>query len=219
MRLFLVSMAILVASAARAQATRLKAVPPAAVVLTGSSNVTDWRCRATALEAEMVVDARADHINAVIDRIEDGSIGVWMANPSAGRFPQPRFTLRIPVSAFRCGNRVMESDLQAALNAERHPHAEFVFRELRGAIGHDIDAGVYHATIAGDLSLAGATRRIELQLSAQRLSRSTFRFRASLPLRMTSFGITPPSALFGAIRARDGLTVSFDLTLQVAGRI
>jgi hypothetical protein len=33
---------------------------------------------------------------------------------------------------------------------------------------------------------------------------------------MTDFGVTPPTALFGAIRARDGLTVSFDLTLEMA---
>ena len=55
-----------------------------------------------------------------------------------------------------------------------------------------------------------------MQISAQRVSRTTFRVRAELPLRMTDFGIKPPSALFGAIRAKNSLTVRFDLTLNVA---
>jgi polyisoprenoid-binding protein YceI len=105
--------------------------------------------------------------------------------------------------------------MREALKADRHPNVAFTFRELRGGVQHDLDSGLYHATIAGDLTLAGVTRRIDLDLSAQRISRTSFRVRAVLPLRMTDFGITPPSALFGAIRARNSLTVRFDLTLNV----
>lgn len=200
-----------------AEATRLTAANSSSVVLEGSSNVTDWRCRGTSINAEMVVATSANHINEVIDRIEDGNIGVWMANPERGRFPTPAFDLNIPVTTFRCGNRVMESDMQRALKADRHPNVEFSFRELRGGVHHDLDVGLYRATITGDLTLAGVTRTIEVVASAERLTRSTFRIRAILPLLMTDFGITPPSALFGAIRARNNLTVRFDLTLVIAG--
>ena len=110
----------------------------------------------------------------------------------------------------------MESDMREALKADRHPQVAFTFRQLRGGVQHDLDSGLYHATIAGDLTLAGVTRTIDLQISAQRVSRTTFRVRAELPLRMTDFGIKPPSALFGAIRAKNSLTVRFDLTLNVA---
>ena len=200
-----------------AEATRLTAGNGSSVVLEGSSNVTDWRCRGTSIDARMVIATSPDHINEVIDRIEDGNVGVWMANPERGRFPAPAFDLSIPVATFRCGNRVMESDMQRALKADRHPKVEFSFRELRGGVHHDLDEGLYRASIAGDLTLAGVTRTIEVVVSAERLTPSTFRIRAVLPLLMTDFGITPPSALFGAIRARNGLTVRFDLTLVIAG--
>jgi hypothetical protein len=199
-----------------AEATRLVASTASTLMLEGSSNVTGWRCRGASIDAEMVIGTTADHINQVIDRIEDGNIGVWMANPSRGRFPTPSFDLNIPVKEFRCGNRVMESDMSRALKADRHPNVEFSFRELRGGVRHDLDTGLYHATVVGDLTLAGVTRRIEVTVSAQRLSRSAFRIRAVLPLRMTDFEVTPPSAPFGAIRARDNLTVRFDLTLRIA---
>ncbi|MFL6247634.1 MAG: YceI family protein [Thermoanaerobaculia bacterium] len=196
-------------------AVLLTASPSSEVVLDGSSNVADWRCRGTTIDAEMTVATSAAHLNEVIDRVEDGNIGVWMATPAMGRFPTPDFDLNIPVTTFRCGNRVMENDMRNALKADRHPQVAFTFRELRGGVQHDLDTGLYHATIAGDLTLAGVTRRIDLNVSAQRLSRTSFRVRAALPLRMTDFGITPPSALFGAIRARNSLTVRFDLTLNV----
>lgn len=198
-----------------AEQTRLGAGPSSAVVLDGSSNVAAWQCRGSSMDARVLVATSPTHLNAVIDRIEDGNVGAWMAAPESGRFPLPEFTLRIPVSAFRCGNRAMESDMRRALKAQDHPSIEFALRELRGGIRHDIDAGTYAARIAGDLSLAGVTRRLEISVSAVRLSPTQFRLRAALPLRMTEFGVKPPTALFGAIRARDDLTVRFDLLLEI----
>jgi hypothetical protein len=207
---------LLAAAVRAAEATRLTAGAASAVVLEGSSNVTDWRCSGTSIDARMVVATSPDHINEVIDRIEDGNIGVWMSNPSQGSFPAPEFDLTIPVKTFRCGNRIMEGDMRKALKADAHPAVQFSFRELRGGIQHDLDTGLYRAAISGDLTLAGVTRKIDLTVSAQRLSRTSFRIRAVLPLRMTDFAVTPPTALFGAIRARDSLTVHFDLTLEIA---
>ena len=210
-----IAMLLVAPAVLAAGATQLTAGSSSVVVLEGSSNVTSWQCRGTSIEALMLVATSAEHINEVIDRIEDGNIGVWMANPSRGHFPEPRFELAIPVTTFRCGNRVMESDMRRALKSSAHPSVRFSFRTMRGGIRHDIDSGLYHAEITGDLTLAGVTRTIDLTVSAQRLSRKAFRIRADLPLRMTDFNVTPPTALFGAIRARDTLTVRFDLTLEV----
>ena len=173
--------ALVAMSAQAAEGTRLTASTASAVVLDGSSNLAAWRCRGTSVDALMVIAAPPDDLDAVED-----------------------FRLRIPVSAFYCGNPIMESDLRRALKAQQHPMIEFSF--VRG-IGD---------RIAGDLTLAGVTRRIELTVSAERLSPTRFRICAELPLRMTDFAIKPPTALFGAIRARDRLTVSFDLILEIA---
>lgn len=218
MRSLVLTSLFFLASVAGGDTTRLTAGSGSVVVLKGSSNVAAWQCRGKAIDALMVVATSPAHINEVIDRIQNGDIGPWMTDPSRGRFATPDFVLRVPVATFRCGNRVMEKDLRRALKATPHPNVEFSFRELRGAIRHDIDTGLFHAVITGDLSLAGETRTIELTVSAERLSSSRFRFRAELPLRMTDFGITPPTALFGAVKARDELKVRFDLTLEVAGR-
>ena len=100
-----------------------------------------------------------------------------------------------------------------ALRAENYPVIEFRFEELVGGVNHDIDRSSYKARIAGVLTLAGVTRNVTLEIEAQRVSRDRFRFRARLPLRMTDFRITPPTALFGMVKAKDDLVVQFDLIL------
>lgn len=218
MRPLLLAVQLMTSVVTAADVTQFAAAQGSAVVLEGSSNVTNWRCTGTSIDAHATVATSATHLNEVIDRIEDGNIGVWMSDPSKGRFPLPEFDLTIPVTTFRCGNRVMESDMRRALKADNYPNVRFIFRALRGGIQHDLDNDLYRAAISGDLTLAGATRTIALTASAERLSRTTFRIRATLPLQMTDFGVTPPTALFGAIKARNALTVTFDLTLVMVGK-
>lgn len=196
------------------EATSLFAAPASQLVLEGWSNVAPWRCKGTALDGRMDVAAPLARINHLIDRIEDGNIVPLIANPASATFPQPAFHLSVPVSGFRCGNARMERDLSGALKAAQYPSIEFRFTGLAGGIHHDIDGSTYNANITGVLSLAGASRNIRLDVEAQRLAPDRFRLRARLPLRMTDFRITPPTALFGAIKARDELAVRFDLVLQ-----
>lgn len=208
---------LLAAPAIGEENTILFASPASQLVLEGSSNVAPWRCKGTTLEGRMDVATPLARINHLIDRIEDGNIVPLIANPATARFPQPAFRLRVPVTALRCGNAKMERDLVRSLRGDEFPSIDFRFTELVGSVNHDIDGRSYHAKIAGVLSLAGASRTIRLDVEAQRIAPNAFRLRARLPMKMTDFRITPPTALFGAIKARDDLAVRFDLVLQTGG--
>lgn len=181
------------------------------LTLQGSSNVKDWRCSGTTLDGRMEVAAPLAQINNIIDRIEDGDVA--RLDPRAASFPQPRFDLEVPVTSLRCGNRQMERDMYRALRSEANPVIEFRFDGLVGGVEHDIDAKNYRATVAGELSLAGTSRKVRVPVVAERVTRDRFRLRARLALRMTDFGVTPPTALFGMVKARDDLVVTFDLYL------
>lgn len=182
------------------------------LTLHGSSNVKDWRCSGTTLDGRMEVAAPLTQINHIIDRIEDGDVA--RLDPRAASFPQPTFDLEVPVASLRCGNRQMERDMYRALRSEANPVIEFRFSGLVSGVEHDIDARNYRTTIAGDLSLAGTSRKVRIPVVAERVARDRFRLRARLPLRMTDFGVTPPTALFGMVKAKDDLVVTFDLYLQ-----
>ena len=109
----------------------------------------------------------------------------------------------------------MERDLVAALNAIRFPAIRVHFRELRGGVEHDIDAHAYRMTVATDISLAGVTREVGTVITVERIARNSFRISAAVPLNMTDFGVNPPRALFGMIKAADLLTVHLTLLLEV----
>ncbi len=187
---------------------------PSKLVLQGSSNVAPWRCSGTTLEGAMEVAAPLQRINNIIDRIEDGNVA--LLTTATATFPPPTFQLTVPVHTLRCGNRQMERDMYEALRSEQHPTIEFHFSELIGGVNHDIDGGSYHAKIAGVLSLAGAKRNVTIDVEAERIAPNRFRLRARLPLRMTDFRITPPTALFGMVKAKDELVVSFDLVVEAS---
>jgi hypothetical protein len=183
---------------AASDTTRLVAANPSKLVLEGSSNVASWRCSGTTLEGGMEVAAPLSEI---------GDIGEWIASPT--------FRLRIPVTTLRCGNGRMERDMYRALRSQSHPSIDFRFVNLVGSV-REGGNGTHYAKIAGVLSLAGATRNIVVDVEAKRIAPDRIRLRARLPLRMTDFRITPPTALFGAIKANDDLIVHFDLVLGAA---
>lgn len=206
--------ALLPASNAAAQGTRFAPSGATRVVLVGSSNVADWRCTGRRVDARVEIEASLARITEVLDRIEDGNISAWMTNPEEARFPAPEFRLSIPIASLSCGNRVMEKDLSQALKADRFPAIEFRFLSLGGPVQRDIDENHYELLVVGEITAAGVTRRMSVPVIAQREGRSRFRLRAHLPLRMTDFGVTPPTALLGLIKAQNELKVQFDLRLQ-----
>ena len=189
--------------------TRLTTLQPSHLVLEGNSNLTHWRCRSTSLDALLEAEHRLDEINAAIDRIASES------EVPASELPMPRFRLRIPIAEIRCGNRLMEREMRRALRGAEHPEIEFQLREIEGKIRHETVGRRYLANVAGDLTVAGATRRVRVEIHGWRLTPESFYVRAAVPLQMSDFGITPPTALFGLIRTRDEIRVYFDLRLAV----
>lgn len=122
--------------------------------------------------------------------------------------------LRVPVGDFNCGNRVMNRDLARALRAEDHPVIRFELTDvyavpaLRDKVFGPLAAG-------GRLTVAGATRTVMVEGTLYALGEERYRLVGRLPLRMTDYGVDPPSALLGLVRARDRFVVYFDLEAYV----
>lgn len=70
--------------------------------------------------------------------------------------------------------------------------------------------------ILGTLQLAGAARPIAMDVIVKRQSPTHFAAYAQTNVLMTDFGVTPPVALFGLIKAADEVHVTFDLDLAMS---
>jgi hypothetical protein len=66
----------------------------------------------------------------------------------------------------------------------------------------------------GRLSIAGVTRTLKMPVTVKALEDQQFEISGSTKIRMTDFGVTPPTAIFGLLRTGDQITIHFIWTLD-----
>lgn len=119
--------------------------------------------------------------------------------------------LSVPVEAFDCGNGRMNRDLFDALRGDEHAYVRFVLD--RAETGTEAE-GWTDVRVWGTLTLAGVARPIQVDAKGRR-ENGRVRLRGQRVVRMTDFGIRPPAGPLGLVRARDAVTVRFDLTARI----
>jgi hypothetical protein len=118
-------------------------------------------------------------------------------------------TIHVPVSALKCQNGMMERAMRQALRADRDTAAQYIsglfeiYDEAR-----PVDEREAH--LAGALRVAGAQRNVFLRAFIEPQA-DALHVRSVVPLALSDFGITAPRVLFGAVRARDAVTVEVEL--------
>lgn len=118
----------------------------------------------------------------------------------------------VPVETFDCGNGHMNRDLRGALHSDEHPAIRFVLTQAEADPQTGPD-GWANVRAWGTLTLGGVERPIRIAAQGRREGAGV-RLRGRLELRMTDFGIRPPSGPLGLIRARDAITVRFDVAAR-----
>ena len=118
--------------------------------------------------------------------------------------------LIVPVESFDCGKAKMNRDMYDALLASTHPNIGFQLDEVE-VLGSNSSGDGFDLRATGRLSLAGEIRAVTFSVRGMTLPDGRLQAQGALPLLMTDFGIKPPTALFGLVRARDQITVAFEL--------
>jgi hypothetical protein len=160
--------------------------------LEGDSNVRHWSCGAARLIPELILQRPASP--PAVTRLT-GAI------------------IRIPVAGIDCGQGRMNRDLRATLREAEHPEITFAVSGIRPAeLGAVHQRGRVDVIARTCLTVAGVSKPIELQLTGFDTGDGALRVSGEIEILMTEFGIEPPTALFGLIKARNRVTIRFDLT-------
>jgi polyisoprenoid-binding protein YceI len=182
------------ASAADVAPLRLSVRSDSKLWLEGSSNVRDWRCEATTLDASVDFD---DYRVPVSDRVALSHL----------RHVQ----VRVPTHALTCGRGQMDRIMYKALHADDEPDC----RQIVGRFDIVKRNGAEHELVMqGTLRVAGRERPVQLPIDVERTRDGTLHARGALPILMTDYGITPPSAFFGVLRTENRIVVKFDLLID-----
>jgi hypothetical protein len=168
--------------------TRIAVRSDSRLWLEGSSNVRDWTCRATSLEATIEVAGAGKTTNP-----EEFVKGV---------------AVKVPVRMLKCGDRHMEAHMYSALKSPESAPGYItasVERIPQGVVnGQSVEA---EAT----LTIAGVRKTVKMTVMSDLLPDGTRRARGTVPILMTDFGITPPRPWGGILRTADRVLIQFEI--------
>jgi len=109
---------------------------------------------------------------------------------------------------------VMDKKTYKALKADTDP--EISFRLDAPVLVMPVGVKEKPVGLVGHLTLAGVTRPATLWISYFAIAGDGIRFEGEQTVKMTDFGVKPPSALFGTLKAGPDITIFFKtvFTLQ-----
>jgi polyisoprenoid-binding protein YceI len=117
--------------------------------------------------------------------------------------------VKIPVESIKSTKgKMMDSKTYDAFNYEKYP---FIIYTLTSAKINQ-NSGVIEAK--GNLSMAGTSRPIDIQVKYKMLPNGDLQLTLSKKLKMTEFKMEPPTAMMGTIKVGDEVTVSFDVAVN-----
>ena len=185
----------MIGTAAGAQQTaRVAVAPESKLWIEGTSNLHGWSCKAEKLDASIDIDAVA-------------AAQLTVAPPNALK----RVSVKVPVKSLKCGHGAMDDNLYKALNADATSEVSYILAIFEAAPSESKDTFTLHTV--GTLTIAGKENKISMDVIAVRLADGTVKATGMIPIKMTDFGIKPPTAIFGRLKTGDEVKVNFDLTV------
>ena len=190
-----VALITLAVAAAGAQETARVAVSPESKLwIEGTSNLHGWSCKATTLDAAVEIDPAA-------------AAQVAVAPPKALK----KVHVKVPVKSIKCGHGGMDDNVYKALKADDSPEISYILATFEAVPGEAKDSFMLHTV--GSLTIAGKENKVSMDVAATRLTDGTVKATGMVPIKMTDFGIKPPTAIFGRLKTGDDVKVNFELSI------
>lgn len=116
------------------------------------------------------------------------------------------FIVTIPVQSIKSTKgKIMDNKTYDALEAKQHPN--ITFQLTSATYTNSINAKGY-------LTIAGTKKSINLTVKPTVASNGTITFVGSQKINMKDYGITPPTALLGAMTTGEYVTIAFKISLM-----
>ena len=115
----------------------------------------------------------------------------------------------IPVESLKSGNSTMDDNTYKALNSKDHPNITFSSNSVRVIpLG-----GSVKIEATGTLSIGGGSQNVTLVAIAEKKG-DQWECHGSKKIKMTDYGIDPPTAMFGTIKTGDDLNITYQINFK-----
>ena len=179
--------------AAARLATPLDVQPESRLWIAGTSTVRSFQCQAGAFDAK-IASTNAEAVAAVL----------------AGEKAVSTVEVTVPVERLDCRNGTMNEHMRKALKAKENPTV--VFRAEAYDLVRSNDSVA--VTMTGSLTLGGVEKPITIKAQAKPGANGALVVSGTREVRMTEFGLKPPSLMLGTMKVDERVTVGFEVVLK-----
>lgn len=156
------------------------------VTINGTSNVHDWE--------EVAEDVTGD------------AMVLWGAD---GSFNIQKLNLKISVKSLKSDKgSIMDNKTYDALKASANP---YIYYKLISVKSITKSGTGYAIVVNGDLTIAGKTKNVDISGNVFVKENGKLYIETSKLIKMTDFGIDPPTAMMGAMTVGNEITIRFKI--------
>ena len=167
--------------------------PESRLWVSGTSTVRAFQCQAGAFDAK-IESTGADAVAAVL----------------AGEKAVSTIEVTVPAEKLDCRNGTMNEHMRKALKAKEFPTV--VFRATSYDLARTSDSVA--VTLNGSLTLGGVEKPITVKAVAKPGDNGTLVVSGTREVRMTEFGLKPPTLMLGTMKVDEKITVGFEVVLK-----
>lgn len=177
---------------AQGSAVRLQLEPGSQLSFDGTSTLHGFTCTTTSLQAYIDVDP-----------------SYATKDLSAIAKPIASVKVVIPVKSLQCGGE-LEKNMFKTLKADQYPTITYTLGTYEVASG-SASATSFAAQTNGTLNIAGKDNPIAMRVDAARLANGVVTATGQRAIKMSDYGIKPPTFMLGTLRVGNQITVKYTL--------
>jgi polyisoprenoid-binding protein YceI len=106
---------------------------------------------------------------------------------------------------------LMDSRTYETLKADAHPNITYVFTKVASIQQNGSETTL---TINGNLTIGGTSKPTDLVIKMKTLPNGEIEVKGTRKIKMSEYGIKPPSFMLGALKVSDEVAINFSAVLQ-----
>ena len=159
------------------------------MVIKGTSNLHNWESKVNEVRANGGLTTDATGLKSIN----------WL-------------NVEIPIKTIKSEKgSIMDNKTYDALKADKFPNISYKLEKVnslnKSGDGYDIQTSGY-------ITVGGATNKLSMYVRGKVNSDGSIAFSGSKKLKMTDFGIKPPTALMGTMTVGDEVEIAFQVSLK-----
>lgn len=159
--------------------------PAVVIKVSGKSNVHDWIMTTTAIESQGKFKLTGDNLADITS-----------------------LSFTVAAKSLKSGKSSMDNRTYKTIKADQYPNITY---KLTSATVSAISQKNYLVKTKGELTIAGVTQTVNVSVNATVNADNTITCTGTENIKLTDYGIKPPSFLLGAMKVYNDLAIQFTL--------